>query len=268
MPDKVVQQWPKGKDSNTLKKSSHRRHSRWSLNLTALNSCSVSEAPLLSSLLLSAPSPLHAPVYLIVRLIGALILSHPQQRLTHQNSLLWDTLVSVWMQCVKSQTPQMQRQILHSRLVCESEWHPVRIYFCLSATSMSKNRTSDTSFLCATPNGVAPSWPVTRHFSPSGLWWGHGFEVFNTRDPIVHRLWPGHLLCPSDSQTGQAAEPVSPESNWTCRKNKTQPSVPPWIYFFRDWEDTGRTLGGPILHTERSGTFSLSANHLGGTRVM
>lgn len=41
MADKVVQRQPKGKDSNTLKRSSRRRHSRWSLNLTALNSSVV-----------------------------------------------------------------------------------------------------------------------------------------------------------------------------------------------------------------------------------
>lgn len=41
MADKVVQPRPKGKDSNTLKNSSHRRCSRWSLNRTALNSSIV-----------------------------------------------------------------------------------------------------------------------------------------------------------------------------------------------------------------------------------
>lgn len=119
MADKVVQQWPKGKDSNTLKNSSHRRHSRWSLNLTALNSNIV----LRQRSTTSVPDP-------AVSLSPARACTRACECYTKQginslsSSAAFDSserpqtyTMSVWLRRVKSQTPQ-------TRLVSKSEWHP------------------------------------------------------------------------------------------------------------------------------------------------
>lgn len=97
-----------------------------------------------------------------------------------------------------------------------------------------------------------------------------------TRDPIVHGLWPGLLLCPSDSliQMGQAAKTVSPQIQLELQKKQTNqnhlslhPSISPSIYLSRHW--------GPWedIYPPHRGAQNLLAQcepllHLGGTRVM
>lgn len=231
MADKVVQQWPKGKDSDTLKNSSHRRHSRWSLNLTALNSNIV----LRQQSMTSVPDP-------AVSLFPARARTRACECYTKQginslsSSAAFDSserpqtyTMSVWMRRVKSQTPQ-------TRLVSKSEWHPpsgsistarqqrldlftrpsCKIEHMARQSSVRQSRTVP---------GIRSSLQSSRAVART-----RALGV-KTRDLIVHGLWPGHL-CQSDSleQVGQAAKPVSHfESCWNST-NQNHPSIHLFIH--------------------------------------